>query len=75
MFSELVAKESAAWTDYLNFFEFMAYLQSSKQLSRRDVDALFSYYLGCLKKHPEAAAYIRNPAKGYENLRKQLFDE
>jgi len=73
--SELVAKESAAWTDYLNFFEFMAYLQSSKQLSRRDVEALFSCYLGCLKKHPEAAAYIRNPAKGYENLRKQLFDE
>jgi len=73
--SELVAQESAAWTDYLNFFEFMAYLQSSKQLSRRDVEALFSYYLGCLKKHPEAAAYIRNPAKGYENLRKQLFDE
>ena len=53
----------------------MAYVQSSKQLSRRDVEALFSYYLGCLKRHPEAAAYIRNPAKGYENLRKQLFDE
>lgn len=73
--ARLVADESSAWTDYLNFFEFVAYLQLSKQLSQQDVEALFSYYLGCLKKHPEVAAYIRDPAKGYEKLRSQLFNE
>jgi hypothetical protein len=73
--SRLVKEESSAWTDYLNFFEFVAYLESSKQLSRQDVEALFSYYLNCLKKHPEVAAYIRDPSKGYENLKRQLFRE
>jgi len=37
--SELVTTETSSWTDYLNFFEFMAYLQTSKQLSGRDVQA------------------------------------
>ena len=73
--SQLVVDESSAWTDYLNFFEFVAYLESSKQLSQQDVEALFSYYLDCLRQHPEVAAYIRNRAKGYENLRRQLFRE
>ena len=73
--AELVRSESSAWTDYLNFFEFMAYLQSSKQLSKRDVEALFRYYLDCLKKHPEVAAYIRNKEKGYEHLRRILLNE
>ena len=73
--AQLVADESPAWTDYLNFFEFVAYLQESKQLSQQDVEALFSYYLECLKKHPEVAAYVRDQTKGYENLRRQLFDE
>lgn len=73
--SEMVNVESSAWTDYLNFFEFVAYLQSSKQLSKHDVEALFSYYLECLKRHPEVVAYIRKKEKGYEYLRKVLLNE
>jgi hypothetical protein len=73
--AKLVTVESSDWTDYLNFFEFVAYLQSSKQLSKGDVDALFSYYLGCLKRHPEVVAYVRNKEKGYEFLSKVLLDE
>ncbi|HYL16773.1 MAG TPA: hypothetical protein VEV41_27305 [Terriglobales bacterium] len=73
--SQLVATESSAWTDYLNFFEFVAYLQSSKQLSRKDVEALFSYYLECLKRHPDVAGYFRNKEKGYEYLRRILLNE
>ncbi|PYX62524.1 MAG: hypothetical protein DMG74_20475 [Acidobacteria bacterium] len=73
--SELVTTETSSWTDYLNFFEFMAYLQTSKQLSGRDVQALFGYYLECLKRHREVVAYIRNKEKGYEYLRKSLLDE
>ena len=71
--ADLVAEEPAELTDYLNFFEFVAYLQSSKQLSKEDVQALFSYYLECLRKHKTVAAYINNPKKGFEHLRKTLF--
>jgi hypothetical protein len=73
--AELVRSEGAVWTDYLNFFEFVAYLQSSKQLSKQDVEALFRYYLDCLKSHPEAKAYIQNREKGYEYLRRILLNE
>lgn len=73
--SELVTVESSDWTDYLNFFEFVAYLQSSKQLTNEDVEALFSYYLKCLKRHPEVVAYLRNKEKGYEYLRREMLDE
>jgi hypothetical protein len=73
--SQLVTTEPSAWTDYLNFFELVAYLQSSKQLHKEDVDALFSYYLGCLKKHAEVVGYIRNKEKGYEYLRRTLLNE
>ncbi len=71
--AHLVAEEPAALTDYLNFFEFVAYLQASKQLSEADVQALFSYYLECLRKHRTVAGYIKNPHKGFEYLRKTLF--
>ena len=73
--SQLVTAESSAWTDYLNFFEFVAYLQSSNQLHKEDVAALFSYYLGCLKKHADVVGYIRNKEKGYEYLRRTLLNE
>jgi hypothetical protein len=71
--ADLVTEEPPALTDYLNFFEFVAYLQSSKQLSKEDVQALFSYYLGCLRRHKEVVAYIKNQEKGFEYLRKILF--
>jgi hypothetical protein len=71
--ASLVTEEPAALTDYLNFFEFVAYLESSKQLAEADVDALFSYYLECLKKHKAVSDYIQNRDKGFEYLRKILF--
>lgn len=71
--AKLVTEEASELTDYLNFFEFVAYLESSNQLAERDVQALFSYYLACLKKHKEVAAYIQNQDKGFEYLRKILF--
>lgn len=71
----LVTEESAALTDYLNFFEFVAYLRSSNQLSETDIEALFGYYLDCLRRHPEVADYVRNREKGFEYLREILFHE
>jgi hypothetical protein len=70
--SDLVNKETSDYTDYLNFFEFVAYLQASKQLSNKDVEALFGYYLGCLNRHSDVTQYIRDEKKGYEYLRKLL---
>lgn len=68
--ASLVSEESSALTDYLNFFEFVAYLQSSKQLSRTDVQALFGYYLDCVRRHKDVVGYIRNKEKGFEYLSK-----
>jgi hypothetical protein len=72
---EFVTKEASDWTDYLNFFEFVAYLQSSKQLLERDVQALFGYYLECLKRHRSVLEYIQNEDKGFDYLRQLLADE
>ena len=68
--ARLVTEETPALTDYLNFFEFVAYLQSSKQLSGTDVQALFGYYLDCLRRHTDVVGYIRNKEKGFEYLSK-----
>jgi hypothetical protein len=72
---ELVKKDSADWTDYLNFFEFVQYLRASKQLSEKDVQALFGYYIDCLKKHQATMAYISDSRNGFEHLRKLLVRE
>lgn len=68
----LVTEEGSAWTDYLNFFELVAYLQESKQVAAKDVKALFEYYLGCLKRHRATMEYIRDERKGFKYLRRLL---
>ncbi len=68
----LVDAERAKWTDYLNFFELVAYLQQSKQIEGADVKALFQYYLGCLKRHSTVLEYVRDQSKGFKYLRKLL---
>ena len=68
----LVTEEGSAWTDYLNFFELVAYLRESKQLAAADVKALFEYYIGCLKRHRVVAQYIRDESKGFKYLRRLL---
>jgi hypothetical protein len=69
---ELIRQEDAGFTDYLNFFEFMAYLEDCGQLSRRDVAALFDYYLRVLAKHEDVRQYIQNDRNGYGYLKKLL---
>lgn len=70
----LVEKEGPAWTDYLNFFEFVAYLQETGQIDRKDVNALFQYYLGCMRRHSDVMIYVANEAKGFKYLRKLLAE-
>jgi len=69
----LVTEESSGWTDYLNFFELVAYLRESKQLAAEDVKALFEYYIGCLKRHRVVVDYIRDQTKGFKYLRRLLL--
>jgi hypothetical protein len=68
--ADLIRNETSALTDYLNFFEFVAYLKSSKQVSETDMQALFGYYLNCLRRHKNLVAYIQNKEKGFEYLSK-----
>jgi len=58
------------FTDYLNFFEYIAYLQERGQLDQRDVDAMFDYYLRSLKRHPEICEYAGQ--NGFERLKSLL---
>jgi hypothetical protein len=66
--NEIVIREESIFTDYLNFFEFIAFLKSSKQLKDSEIDALFGYYLDCLNRHDRVKKYISNPENGYEGL-------
>lgn len=70
--AKLIREESAEFTDYLNFFEFVAFLKNSNQLKYEEVEQLFGYYLNCLNQRKNVQAYIEN--KGYELL-KDLLNE
>lgn len=66
--NEIVIREEPGFTDYLNFFEFIAFLRKSKQLKDSEIEALFGYYLDCLDRHDRVKKYIANTANGYEGL-------
>jgi len=68
--SRLVSEEPPELTDYLNFFEFVAVLKKSHQLSANEIESLFGYYLDCLEKCCQVRNYIAN--KGYEHLNNLL---
>lgn len=70
--NKLVNEESQRFTDYLNFFEFVAVLGKSGQLKQDEIEDLFRYYLDCLEKNRKVRDYIA--AKGYEHLDKLLRD-
>lgn len=69
---KLVKDEDASFTDYLNFFEFLAYLEESGQVKRKDMLGIFGYYLENLKSSPSVLAYIKDSTKGFEKLRNIL---
>lgn len=62
------------FTDYLNFFELIAFLSAKKQLALEDVDQLFDYYLRRLNEIKQNAKIMEYLEKdGFENLRKLLL--
>jgi hypothetical protein len=61
------------FTDYLNFFEWLAYLEDEKQLTFRQLDTMFGYYLTRLSqvdRNRQLRQYIRD--NGYEQLHRLL---
>jgi hypothetical protein len=70
--SKLVSEEDPSFTDYLNFFEFLGYLEESGQVERAEMLGIFGYYLESLKSCPPVIAYIKDPTKGFEKLRRVL---
>jgi hypothetical protein len=68
----LVEEQEARFIDYLNFFEFMAYLNACDQLSQKDARALFHYYLRAIWKHGAVRKYALDDRNGYDYLKKLL---
>ncbi|HKP70732.1 MAG TPA: hypothetical protein VJV05_15700 [Pyrinomonadaceae bacterium] len=68
--TNLVLRCPADFTDYLNFFEFVSFLETKGQLRRNEIKALFDYYLRCLNRHPRVTNFVRE--NGYENLERLL---
>ena len=59
------------FTDYLNFFEYVAYLLEQNQLDRADVEAMFEYYLKRMAESTELGDYARD--NGFERLHTLLL--
>lgn len=70
--TKLIRDESKEFTDYLNFFEFVAFLKKSKQLKTDEIDDLFGYYLDCLNRRENLRVYVKK--RGYELLDKLLSE-
>lgn len=64
--NELVLRGHSDLADYLNFFQFVAYLEGSGQLTQEEIKFMFNYYLHCLKRHDRVRRYIRD--NGYDKL-------
>jgi hypothetical protein len=62
------------FTDYLNFFEFIAHLKEIGQVTSEDIRATFDYYLKLLTKarNPEIRQYLEK--EGFENLDRLLLE-
>ena len=50
----------------------MAYLEVRGELSKKDVEALFDYYLRLLSKHKDVRRYVWEDRNGYGYLKKLM---
>ncbi len=73
--ASIVEGETRDFTDYLNFFELVAFLKKNGQITSEQVEDLFGYYLQYLKRHEIIRDYIEEPAKGYELLSSMIKEQ
>ncbi len=72
---QIVRDQRPEFTDYLNFFEYVAYLRRNGQLTTSEVQSLFGYYLDCLQSNGDIMAYVENTSShGYELLAELLHN-
>jgi len=69
-----VDDETGEFTDFLNFFELVAYMDSIETLTRDDTEALLGYYLNRLREKAPVWSYIRKTSHGFEHLRRLLTE-
>lgn len=62
----VVSDEDEKFTDFLNFFEFIANLEQEKQITKTDAINLFDYYLQQIKRSPVCMEWIKK--YGFEKL-------
>ena len=62
----IATDDDEKFTDFLNFFEFIANLEEENQIKLRDVKNLFDYYLKLLKLSPVSMEWIQK--YGFEQL-------
>jgi hypothetical protein len=72
--ARLVRDEPPEFTDYLNFFEFLGYFKERGQITWREVDGFFDYYLRILANNDHLRNYIFDRSKGFEKLRALLSE-
>ena len=65
-----ITKDDEKFTDFLNFFEFIAKLEEEKQLKLGDVKDMFEYYLKRLNNSTISSQWINE--YGFEKLRTLL---
>jgi hypothetical protein len=65
----LVKEETPAFTDFLNFFELVAYMEKQGTLSNDDIAALLGHYLRILCENASLTAYIADSKNGFEHLK------
>lgn len=63
---DLISDEEEKVTDFLNFFEFIANLETERQILIKDVTNLFDYYLRKIKASPVCMEWIKR--YGFEKL-------
>ena len=61
-----ISEDDEKFTDFLNFFEFIANLEDEGQISPKDVLNLFDYYLRKIKQSPICKQWIKS--YGFEKL-------
>jgi hypothetical protein len=61
--SKVVSEEPAEFTDYLNFFEMVAALADTRQISVEEILILFKYYLKCIKDREQVMEYLAKEKK------------
>lgn len=71
--NDIVAAETSAFTDYLNFFEYVGFLVKVNQLDYDHVETLFGYYLSCMDRHRSVKNYINNRENSFEELQHLLL--